>query len=314
MPPPTRILLLLLLACLAACAPAVTPAGETPSPTGTATPSPLPASTATPTASGTPTSAYTATQSATPTVDTRPLPREWSSWPIVPTPSARVLEIYRQGQLLGVTPASFSVVGDCQSEPNVFLGLYGTDGYRLAARDAYLQETIDAFAAWFQHDSLAVRDGFSAPTVLDPLWADAASCAPTESPLSCELRLARPMIVFINLGTNWRADASVEVYKGYLRRILDEIIAAGAIPILSNKADNIEGNHGINRVTAELAYEYDIPLINFWLATDSLDHHALDMDRDPPGVYLTPLGWDIRSFLALRTLDAVWRFVSAAVE
>ena len=73
----------------------------------------------------------------------------------------------------------------------------------------------------------------SAPSALDPLWNDPARCDLTESPLACELRLYKPMIVFVNLGTNWRADASVDVYEKYLRQIVDEIIAAGSVPIRS---------------------------------------------------------------------------------
>ncbi|MDP2993992.1 MAG: hypothetical protein Q8N46_02595, partial [Anaerolineales bacterium] len=75
----------------------------------------------------TPTSIITPTITSTATPDTRPLPRNWSSWLVIPTVSARAVEIYRQGQQMGVTPNTFSVVGDCQSEPEVFMGIYGTD-------------------------------------------------------------------------------------------------------------------------------------------------------------------------------------------
>ena len=118
------------------------------------------------------------------------------------------------------------------------------------------------------------------------------------------------MIVFVNLGTNWRADASADAYETYLRKIVDEIIASGAVPILTNKADNVEGDHSINLATAQVAYDYDIPLINFWLAADPLPNHGLDPARSD--VYLTPDAWDVRNFVALRTLDTVWRALSAA--
>ena len=104
----------------------------------------------------------------------------------------------------------------------------------------------------------------------------------------------------------------MDAYEAYLRQIIDQIIASGAVPILTNKADNVEGNHAINLVTAQVAYDYDIPLMNFWLVSDSLPNHGLDQDRTPANVYLTPLGWDARSFAALRTLDSVWRGLTAA--
>lgn len=243
----------------------------------------------------------TLTSSSTP--DTRPLPREWSSWPIIPTVSARALEIYHQGQLMGVTPNRFSVVGDCQSVPAVFMGIYGTDRNPIGANFPELLETIARFYISFNHDSVAVRDGLSAPSVLDPLWADKQRCNATESPLACELRLYKPMIVFVNLGTNWRADASADAYEGYLRKIVTQIIGSGAVPILTNKADNIEGENRINLATAKVAYDFDIPLMNFWVTASSLPNHGLEQDN----IYLTPAAWDVRNSAALRTLDSVWR-------
>ena len=303
---PFWVFLFALLALfLTACAPAIIP-----TPTQTVTATPLPP-TESPTETVTPTPIFTPTITPTPTPDTRPLPRDWSSWPIVPAASARAIEIYRQGLQLGVTPNTFSVVGDCQSEPNVFLGIYATDRYSLGSKFQYLQETINDFHDSFTHDSAAVRDGLSAPSALDPLWTDTSRCQATESPVACELRLYKPMIVFVNLGTNWKAGASADAYEAYLRKIVDLIIASGAVPILTNKSDNVEGDHSINLATAKVAYDYDIPLMNFWLVADSLPNHGLDPNRND--IYLTPDGWDVRNFTALRTLDSVWRTLKAAI-
>jgi hypothetical protein len=291
-----------LVLLLAACGRAATP-----SPTETPAPTALPSHTPSPSVTATP--EQTATLTPTPTLDTRPPARDWSSWPIIPAASPRAVEIYRQGLQSGVMPNTFSVVGDCQSEPEVFMGIYATDRNPITDRYPELLETIQLFQDSFQHDSVAVRDGLSAPSVLDPLWSDATRCEPTESPLACELRLYRPMIVFVNLGTNWRPDASTDAYAGYLRQIVDMIIASGAVPILTNKADNVEGGHRINLVTAQTAHEYDIPLMNFWLASDRLPNHGLDPARSD--LYLTPEAWDVRSFAALRTLDSVWRGLQA---
>lgn len=244
---------------------------------------------------------------ATPTPDRRPLPREWASWPVVPTVSAKAIEIYREGILQGNRPNVFSTIGDCQSEPPVFLGIYATDRYRLPQNYQHLQQTIDYFHDSFSHPSQAVKNGLSAPSALSPLWADQKICQDNESPVACELRLRRPSIVFINLGTNWKPEASAERYAGYLRQVVELVIANGSLPILSTKADNVEGDHSINRATAQVAYDYDIPLWNFWRAADDLPNHGLDADRE--NVYLTPLGWDRRNFTALLVLDAVWQAV-----
>jgi hypothetical protein len=293
---------LILVLALTGCGRAAAPA-PTGTPTATAPPSP------TPSPSPTSTAPATATITPTPTPDTRPLPHNWSSWPIVPAATNRAIQIYQQGLQSGVAAFTFSVVGDCQSEPAVFMGIYGSDRNPITDRYPELLETIQFFRDSFQHDSVAVRDGLSAPSVLDPLWTDTSRCESNESPLACELRLYKPMIVFVNLGTNWRADASTDSYEAYLRQILDMIIASGAVPILTNKADNVEGGHRINRVTAQAAYDYDIPLMNFWLAADPLPNHGLDPAQQD--IYLTPEAWDVRSFAALRTLNAVWRGLEA---
>jgi hypothetical protein len=266
----------------------------------------LPAS-ATATATVTVTLSLTPTPTLTPTAtpDTRLKPRDWAAWPVVPQVSARAKEIYLQGIGLGVTPRTFSVVGDCQSEPEVFLGIYATDRYYLSSDYHYLQETINDFQSSFSHKSVSVRDGLSAPSALSPLWADPQVCQPDENPVQCELRLYKPMLVFINLGTVWREGASADKYEGYLHQIVDQVIASGALPILSTKADNVEGDHSLNQATARVAYDYDIPLWNFWAAADYLPNHGLDPESND--IYLTPDAWDVRNFAALRTLDAIWR-------
>lgn len=304
------ILLALLLAACSTAQPTTPAPADTPAPSLT----PLPSATATLTLtpSITPTSTITATPTITPTAtpDVRPTPRYWAAWPVVPHASFTALAIHQRGLQMGNNPAAYSTIGDCQSEPNVFLGIYATDRYYLAPDYQYLQETIGFFYDSFSHKSLAVVDGLSAPSALSPLWADPSVCLPDENPVQCELRLYKPSIVFINLGTNWQAGASAQVYEGYLRQIVDLVIAAGAVPVLSTKADNVEGDHSLNLATATVAYDYDIPLWNFWLAADSLPNHGLDADRG--NIYLTPDGWDVRNFTALVTLDQLRKDFAAA--
>ncbi len=296
---------------LAACGSVQTVSPETPVLELTATlPPPTESPSLVPSASIPALPAFTSTITLTATADTRPLPRAWASWPIVPAASARAVEIYKQGLKLGVTQHTFSAVGDCQSMPDVFMGIFATDRNPIGANEPDLLETIALFHDSFDHDSAAVRDGLSAPSALDPLWADSKRCSATESPVACELRLYNPTIVFVNLGTNWRAGASADAYEAYLRKIVDLIIANGSVPILTNKADNVEGDHSLNLATAKVAYDYDIPLMNFWLAADKLPNHGLDEARN--NVYLTPAGWDVRNNVALHTLDSVWRSLQAA--
>ncbi len=200
------------------------------------------------------------------------------------------------------------MIGDCQSVPEVFLGIYETDWYWLGDDYSYLQETIDAYPGSFSHESLAVKGGMSTSTALSPLWADQEKCSNNESPVECELRDYQPGIVFINLGTNWRADASTVPYEKYLRQIVDIVINHGTLPILLTKADNIEGDYSINLITAKVAYDYDVPLVNFWMAAQFLKNKGLDESTNY--IYLTPDGWDRRNFVALESLDAIRRQIN----
>ncbi len=85
------------------------------------------------------------------------------------------------------------------------------------------------------------------------------------------------------------------------------------MPIIATKADNLEGNHAINATIAQIAYEYDIPLWNFWAALQPLPDRGLWSD----GFHLTfarnffddPVrmknAWPWRNLTALQTLDVV---------
>jgi len=79
---------------------------------------------------------------------------------------------------------------------------------------------------------------------------------------------------------------------------------------LTTKADNIEGDNSLNAATARVAYDMDVPLMNFWLAATSLENNGLDPERED--MYLTPTAWDLRNFTALMTLDTVWKKIREA--
>ena len=96
-----------------------------------------------------------------------------------------------------------------------------------------------------------------------------------------------------------------------MRRILDTIIAHGAVPILATKADDVEGDNSLNLTTAKLASEYDLPLWNFWAAVQPLPAHGMDMKRND-GFHISTDAWTTRSFTGLEALDSVWRGLLSA--
>ncbi len=271
------------------------PEGATSDPVLPATPTPV-LFTATPTVYQSP----TITPTSTP--DTRPLPAAWRQWPVVPTISARVIKIYKQGIAAGMNPHSFSRIGDCQSEPEVFMGIYDTpDRYYLDNQHKYLQATIEQFAGSFGRVDITARRGFGIASVFSPLMADPKVCNADESPLACEFRVHKPIIAIISMGTNWCAGCT-RSFDQYLRQVVDFSIQHGVIPVLSTKADDIEGDNSLNADVAKVAYEYDLPMWNFWAAVQYLPNHGLM----PDNVYLTVEGWNERSFTGLMTLDAIW--------
>ncbi len=253
----------------------------------------------------------TATQIIVPTLTPGPSPtpensltaKGWGQAPIIPTVSTRAKEIYQRGLLMGNDPHHFSVAGDCQSVPEVFLGIFDGDRYRLSDDDQSLQETINFFHGQFIRDGVAVRQGFGITSILDPTWSDPKLCQPNEMPLECEFRVNKPSILFINMGTNWK-NASAEAYEKYLRQVVEYSIDHGVLPILSSKIDNIEGDHSINAVTANTAHDYDLPYWNLWLAADGLPNHGLDSDRGD--IYFSVAAQYLREISGLRALNAVW--------
>lgn len=242
----------------------------------------------------------------TPTPDTRKTARYWAEWPIVPDVSERAKEIYQKGLALGNDPHSFTTIGDCQSQPNIFMGAYGTDHYFLDEKDAALEETIRQFKDSFNRDSITVKDGLSVASVFSPAWADQSVCQSGETPLDCEFRLHKPSIVFINLGTNWKGGDDVK-HEEYMRKIVDYAIERGVLPILSTKGDNLEGDYRINQSIARVAYDDHIPMWNFWASIRDLPGKGIDGTR--PGGYLIPDAWVRRSRTGLQALDAVWKSV-----
>jgi uncharacterized protein YraI len=233
--------------------------------------------------------------------------------PVVAAATARARDIYQRGLARGNHPDRFSKVGDCQSVPTFFLGIFDRGEYVLGPDYAYLQSTIDHFAGSFARESAAVWSGFNAYAVLDPTWANPAYCLAGESPLACEYRLWQPSFVFISLEV-WHGH--LDDYTANLRQVVDFWIGHDVVPILATKADNREDDWSINLAITSLAREYDIPLWNFLMAAQPLPAFGLS-----DGFHLTyaqsnfsnPVamqnGWPWRNLTALQSLDSVWRGV-----
>jgi hypothetical protein len=262
-----------------------------------------------------------AAESALPTASFTPRPPleedAWMHMPAVPTSiSDSMRAVYERGLEMGNDPKRFSVIGDCQNVSSYFLAVFDQPGEFSLGEYAYLQPTIDYYQESFSRKSLAVKGGFNVAAILSPLRADPKSCNKNESPLDCELRTWKPSIVFVSMET-WWSEKPEEEYDKYMRRVIERILETGAVPIIATKADNLEGDHGINATIAQVAYDYDIPLWNFWAAVQPLPNHGLSSDHfhltfarnffdDPVRM---KSAWPWRNLTALQTLDVVRRGV-----
>ena len=236
----------------------------------------------------------------------------WMNLPVLPEFSDLAQSIYRHGIERGNDPQAFSRIGDGEVATHWFLSSFtqSPKSYNLGPYPE-LEKTIDFFAESISRDGQAARAGVNTSRILDPDFADFKVCEQGESPLECELRLNRPSFVIISLGTNqvW----APETFEVEMRIIIQKLMDAGVLPILSTKGDNLEGDHEINQIVCELAQEYELPLWNFWHAIQPLPDHGLQSDGEHltwgPNDFSDPQvmtkAWPIRNLTALQILSLI---------
>lgn len=255
--------------------------------------------TSTPTATlVTPTATHTPSVTPTSTLD----PAQWKQWPVMPIQvSDHMRRIYEQGILNGNDPKSFSILGDCQSQPWVFMGIYDSNPEYVLQLDTELQEAASNFHGSFNRYSPTVKDATTEAALLWPLWNDnrAGLCEVNESPLDCELRVHNPVIAFLHVGTHWEARNEY-----YLDLIVEKLLANGTVPIVVTKADNREFDERINGNLVKLAAKYDLPLWNFWSSVQDLPNHGMLYNSN---MYLSSAGLVVHQQDALTVLNFVWR-------
>ncbi len=246
------------------------------------------------------TSTFIPTVQLTPTPDTRLTSRYWREWDSVPKLSQNaknILHLAVENSELDLH--TFSKVGDCQMTCETFLGGYANGKYPIPPE---FEETVVWFSVSMTANNVTAERGLGVSSVFNPMFASSAGytqCLRNETPLDCELRTRRPIIVLIGMGTNWIPNAEISFEK-YLRRIVDVILETGALPILATKADNVEENWKLNEAIAQIAYDYDLPLVNVWRSVQDLPGRGIERK-----VYLTPDGWLRRNYVWLATLENI---------
>jgi LysM repeat protein len=236
--------------------------------------------------------------------------------------SPRVYEVYRFGQTRGNRPNVFALIGDSNTENPKFFRPFDWGAYNLGGY-SYLQDTVTYFKGSFDRTSPAARGGFSTAKALDPGHADPNQCG-GESPVVCELRMQRPSVALILIGTG--DQHSWQSFEGRYRQIIDTCLQYGVVPILITKGDDLEYRDNsapsgyINATIRRLAAEYQMPLLNLTQVLDTLPargfiddgfHYNWPPDERPAD--LTPdkliYGFNQRNLTALQALDAFRRRV-----
>lgn len=245
---------------------------------------------------------------ATPHTPT-PDPSDWKEWPVIPTVDSSIHAIYEYGQSLGNDPHAFSIFGDCQARPGELFGMFETDPELFESLSPELRETVEYFHGSFNRESPTAQDATTPGALLWNQWHRGDyGCSFTETPVECELRIHHPSYVIIQIGTHFESRNTE-----YLRKIIEQLIDAGVVPILATKADNREKDERINRDMAMLAAEYDLPLWNFWAAVSDLPNRGLYTRDDRPlqgDIYLTDEAAVRHRMTGLQSLNVVWRVVT----
>jgi hypothetical protein len=279
----------------------------TPIPGSAAVPSPTPLSK--PATTTTPPIAPTSTRK---TIINTPAsnPSAWKDLPVIPSVIDPTLsKVYERGLRLGNNPHAFSIFGDCQTRPAEFFGVFETDLSVFESLPLELQETVTYFEGSFTRESPTSQDGTTPGALLWAQWHRGQySCTFAETPVECELRVHRPSFVIIQVGTHFESRNTE-----YLRKVINQLLDEGIVPILATKGDNREKDERINRDMAMLAAEYDLPLWNFWAALSDLPDRGLYTRDDRPlqgPIYLTEEGAIRHRMTGLAALNAVWRAVT----
>jgi hypothetical protein len=226
-------------------------------------------------------------------------------------------QIFARGQELGLNAEAFSKVGDSTIENPHFLARFDEGTYDLGEY-VYLELVIDQFTGSFGRQGMAVRRGFHSWSITDPMWADKDNCLPNETPIACEIRINRPAVLLIRLGSN---DAGVPgSFDFNVRQVVDYALEQGVLPVIGTKADRFEGEDDANNsILRQIASDYNLPLWDFDLVASTIPGRGLYEDdvhltffypHDYTQSQALQTGHGVHNLTALMVLDA---FIAALV-
>jgi hypothetical protein len=239
---------------------------------------------------------------------------------------ARARALIQRGKRKGNRVNVFSKIGDSITSWNFFLanvggaqlGDYAKLGNVIAKYSGEPARTANSFA----NLSLAAHDAWASGDLLDPARAEPGTCAPGETPIGCELRVTRPTVALIMIGTNDLPGGDVAQFRANLNRILTIVEANYVVPVVSTipyRRDNPELQDRVpafNDVIVRVARAHNAPIWNYWLAMESLPGNGVSVDGIHPSLppdYNTvafdadhlQYGFTMRNLTALQVLQSL---------
>lgn len=185
--------------------------------------------------------------------------------------------VFQKGKGMGNRVNRFSKVGDSESHNTEYLQNFDTGYYGLGDYQ-YLSGMLTQFKGSFLHLGQAVKVGYPAAALLDPIWADPKSCGKDESPLACEIRLYKPAVILILIRTQSQ-DVSINgSYHQELRAIVQYCLDKGVIPVLSTAPywyPPLPDVYAMNDTIRLVAAEKRIPLWDLWVTTETLPNRGV---------------------------------------
>ncbi len=235
-------------------------------------------------------------------VDVRSQPIDWQNAPVVPAVSEYARAVYLAGVAGGNNPNRFSILGDCQSLSWRLFQRLDWSNYEAPPDEVAYESTRLHFLGSFARQGITTASGATVASMFSVYWADPNVCRTNETPLACELRVFNPSVIVVSLGTNETMPPAE--FESYLRRIVAYALERNVLPILATKADETTSGHPYNQIIAQVAYDNDIPLWNFWAAVQHLPNGGIKAD-DPRGIHIVPEAYPIKRVTGLQTLHAV---------
>lgn len=234
--------------------------------------------------------------------------------PLLVVPAEHIRQIFARGQASGLNDKFLLSVGDCNSESHWYLQslLDNTPAQGKEADPSFYQDVEIQAVIQEYHDALAfkgqsVNTGLNAMSVMDPFWANPNLCPSGTSPLACDYQAKRPFASLIMFGANDIKVLNTAGYESALRDIIEFSLEHNIVPILSTftvrplNDGSFEQGVRFNGVVVKLAQEYNVPLVNFWLAARDADGYGVLNDN----AHLTVDGFNIRNRLTLDMLKTL---------